>query len=891
MIAQSKQVPHPLERRDIDALKAGVELVEVMKTSGLPLEKRGQNWFARCPFHGDKEASLSVNPEAQLWNCFGCQAGGDVLSFLQKYDDLDFPQAVDRLKTLAGTEVCRSEPREQTEELPGRLGRSELLERVTELYVESFRESEPPQRYLTERGLGEREVWEAFRVGFADGSLLDTLPEDGEVREALTQLGVLTARGRELFSGCVVFPLTHPDRGVVGLYGRKISDRAKVRHLYLPGPKQGVLNWQALKTSEEIYLAESVLDALSLWVAGVREVSCLYGTQSLPRDLDELLGRFGTRGVTFVLDGDRPGQAATERLGAELAGRGIRCYTVELEPDKDPNQLLQECGPEALQALDRRALEFLVTADSEPASERRGSEVEDTGEGFRVKLGRLTYEVLPQPPLGNRLRVRLTATAGKERFLDTLDLYSHRARATAINQISRRLGEPREKVEGHFLRLLDAGEAWVQQRLDAEESAPDGDSRRVPEMTADQREEALRFLRSERLVDQLLEDFESLGYVGENRGKLLGYLIGLSRKLEKPLSGIILSQSGAGKSGLTEAVERLTPPEDVVLYSRISAQALGYLPKDFLKRKLLILEERVGGEAADYSIRVLQSRQKLSQAVVMKDPTTGKMRTRHFEVEGPIAYLETTTNPRLNYENATRCFEVHLDESEEQTRRVHQRQREARTFDGLRDRPSDRLVAERHHRVQRLLEPVKVVIPYVHHLNFPSRWLRTRRDHERFLCLVEASAFLHQFQRKRGVLQGSSSQDEVPYVEATLEDYELAYDLARDVLRATLHELSRNGRELWGAIQEMISLQAGDDPCQIPFSRRELRGSTQWPDRRLRETLEELVDMEYVGILGGSQGRAYRYRLLADTQDGPSPLSQLTTPEELRELWREPVAP
>lgn len=98
-----------------------------------------------------------------------------------------------------------------------------------------------------------------------------------------------------------------------------------------------------------------------------------------------------------------------------------------------------------------------------------------------------------------------------------------------------------------------------------------------------------------------------------------------------------------------------------------------------LKHKLLILEERAGAEAADYSIRTLQSRQRLSMAAPVKDPTTGKIQTQTFEVEGPIAYLETTTSAHLNPENATRCFELTLDESEEQTRRIHERQRRTRT--------------------------------------------------------------------------------------------------------------------------------------------------------------------------------------------------------------------
>jgi hypothetical protein len=677
-------------------------------------------------------------------------------------------------------------------------------------------------------------------------------------------------------AGCLVVPLTHPEEGVVGLYGRRISTKGEVRHLYLPGPHRGILNWQALKLSSEIIVAESVLDALSWWVAGFRNVTCIYGVQGLTAELQDLLGRYAVRQITFTLDGDEAGRGATERLSARLEGRGVRCRTVEIPEDKDPNELLVEGGAHALEALLGTARPVGVLDDS--AGAEGSAAIEVTDDGFAVQFGDVAYRVAPRPPFGGRLRVMLRVVRRTNRFLDTIDLYSHRARSTAVTQICQRLELGREDVERHFLLLLEKAETWVevQRAADGDDEGADKKAKRV-EMTAAEREEALAFLRDPRLVELLLEDIEALGYVGEEKGKLLAYLIGLSRRLERPLSGIVLSQSGAGKSSMAEIVEVLTPAEDVVLYSRISAQALCYLPKDFLKRKLLILEERAGAEQADYSIRVLQSKSRLSSAVVIKDPTTGKMRTRHFAVEGPIAYIETTTNPKINNENATRCFEITLDESEAQTRRIHERQRQARTVEGLRNRQKIDGIRQRHHNAQRLLEPVRILIPYVGLLTFPSRWLRTRRDNERFLSLVEAAAFLHQHQREGGVMA-----DGTRYIEAVLSDYALAYDLAREVLRSTLHELTREARELVAMIQAMLG---GKTPSsQGPqFTRKDLRAHTDWQDHRLRAALDELVEMEYLGTVSGSQGRTYQYRLLCSGSEPPH-LGELTTPEQLARL-------
>jgi hypothetical protein len=170
----------------------------------------------------------------------------------------------------------------------------------------------------------------------------------------------------------------------------------------------------------------------------------------------------------------------------------------------------------------------------------------------------------------------------------------------------------------------------------------------------------------------------------------------------------------------------------------------------------------------------------------------------------------------------------------------------------------------------------------VQHLSFPTRWLRTRRDHERFLCLVEAAAFLHQKQRHHGVVEDENGRFE--YIEATVADYRLAYELAREVLGSTLHELSRSAQELWEEAQRMVAARRATQQS-VEFTRRDLRAHTNWPDRRLREALGELVEMEYVGANAGSQGKTYTYRLLAEVQGGPSPLRELTTPEELAQRW------
>jgi len=389
-------------------------------------------------------------------------------------------------------------------------------------------------------------------------------------------------------------------------------------------------------------------------------------------------------------------------------------------------------------------------------------------------------------------------------------------------------------------------------------------------MTDAERSKALAFLKRPDLLDQVARDVDTLGYVGEQTNKRLLYLIAISRKLPDPLSAIVLSQSGAGKSGITEVIERMTPPEDVVLLTRLTPQSLYYVGPGFLDQKLVIIEERYGSMEADYSIRVLQSRKKLIAAAPVKDPQTGNMRTKVFSVEARAAFVEATTASAVNHENATRCFELQMDESAEQTQRIHVRQRLMKTPAGLRLKAQGEALAKLHWNAQRLLEPLPVVIPYADRLTFPTAWMRTRRDHVRFLNLIEVSAFLHQYQRQR--------QDGA--IVAHVADYEVAYGLAGEVLAETLTDVRKPLREAYERVRE-LSLK-GDGTV----GRREVREALGLPNSTVRRWLDDLVELEYLAVVESSRGgpgRATRYRVLEQKPRAIQPLG-LLTPDELRAL-------
>ena len=742
-----------------------------------------------------------------------------------------------------------------------------LLERVVEHYHRSFCAARAAQAYLTRRGLTNPDLLKAFRIGYADGSLLTRIPRTGDVRDELRALGVITEAGRELLGGCVVVPIPDPQTGTwTTLYGRGVRT---ARHCYLPGPLRGVLNFQAARSSDTVIVTESVLDALSFHQAGIATAIPIYGTQGCTADHLDLLAREQVRSVILALDNDDAGRAATAALRERLTAAGLAVRVAEYPAGvKDANELLVSANGNAPAIFRQLVDEAVPTSAAVTVSvPPPASPISRDGDALVLRRDDVTYRARVYPPLLGRLRATVKVTRGAAFHVDTLDLYASRSRAEFTKRVAKTLSVEADGVERDLLALLVEAEHTT----DTEKPVIDVASA-PPAMSEAERADALAFLKRRDLLDQVARDIDALGFVGEATNTRLLYLVAISRKLPDPLSAIVLSQSGAGKSGLTEVLERLTPPEDVVLLTRLTPQSLYYIEPGFLDRKLVIVEERYGSLEADYSIRVLQSRKKLIAAAPIKDPQTGTLKTKVFTVEARAAFLEATTANAVNHENATRCFELMMDESPEQTRRIHARMALLRTERGLALRQAADAIARRHWHAQRLLEPLPVVIPFADALTFPSAWLRTRRDYARFLNLIEVSAFLHQHQRARR--NGA--------IVAEVADYAVAYDLAATVLSETLADLRT---PLRAAVEQICALcDQGDGSV----SRRAIREALAVPDSTVRGWLQQLVDLEYLTLVDAGQkgaGKVARYRLVEHTP-GEVRRVGLLTPEALRAQLR-----
>lgn len=329
----------------IAEVKARHELVGFIEAQGIPLKRAGKGYLGLCAFHGDTQPSFSVDPAKQYWCCLGaCSApgkvvGGDVIEFARRLWNVSFPEALRRLGGATTVTLEPTAPRGSSRASlrlvregmksarPPHASSPSLLAQVVAIYHQGLLGSAEAKEYAASRGLTSPDLLSALPMGYADGSLFERAPEGSETYETLKALGVITASGRELLSGCLVVPLRDLAGEVVSLYGRAIS---RDQHLYLPGPRRGLVNAQCAATCDELILTESIIDALSFLQAGIPNAVPLYGTNGWTPDHDALVEKHRIRRVILALDSDEAGRRAARVLAEKLCARGIEVLDVVL---------------------------------------------------------------------------------------------------------------------------------------------------------------------------------------------------------------------------------------------------------------------------------------------------------------------------------------------------------------------------------------------------------------------------------------------------------------------------------------------------------------------------------------------------------------------------------
>jgi DNA primase len=444
----------------------------------------------------------------------------------------------------------------------------------------------------------------------------------------------------------------------------------------------------------------------------------------------QALGRF-VRSAAWMGGGAGP----RRRRGAPLPEPAGAPLPAPAPPSAPPPVLALDGAGEPEPAPSSAAMERVPVdaAVVSPAPAPVGEPVaEVTGREVAWCFGERRWRVrgLDRAASFDALRVNVMCSApggagGTGFHVDTLDLYSARARTLFVAAASAELGLGEDVVKRDLGRVLLACERLADEAVTAAQAPRD-----EPEpMTDAERAAALGLLRDPALVERVTADFAKAGMVGEAVNCLVGYLAALSRKLPRPLGVVIQSTSAAGKSAVMDAVLSFVPAEDRVRFSAMTGQSLFYMGEADLAHKVLAVAEEEGAERAAYALKLLQSDGELSIASTGKDTASGRLVTHTYTVTGPAAIFLTTTSIEVDEELLNRCVLLGVDEDRAQTQAIHERQRAAQTLGGLLAGAEADGVRRLHQNAQRLIEPLAVVNPHAQRLTFADTAVRTRRDH------------------------------------------------------------------------------------------------------------------------------------------------------------------
>jgi len=346
---------------EIERLKREISVQRLAEGRGVKLKRHGADLIGLCPFHDDHEPSLVITPGKNLWNCLGaCRRGGTVIDWIMLSEGVSFRHAVELLREdlpLASSNTRPGVQRSTVPKLPAPVERTAddgmLLLQVVSFYQESLKQSPEALKYLENRGLKSAEMIETFRLGFANRTIGYRLPASNRsagaaLRGRLQKLGIYRESGHEHFNGSVVIPIFDLSGQVVQMYGRKITPNLRPGtpdHLYLPGPHRGVWNEAALTVSKDIILCEALIDALTFWCAGFRNVTAIYGVNGFTEEHRAAFQKHGTQRIYIAYDRDEAGEGAAQEHAAQLMEMGIECFRVQFPKNMDANEYALKVQP------------------------------------------------------------------------------------------------------------------------------------------------------------------------------------------------------------------------------------------------------------------------------------------------------------------------------------------------------------------------------------------------------------------------------------------------------------------------------------------------------------------------------------------------------------------
>ncbi len=353
----------PYSRDLIDDLLKSSDIVSVI-SSYIQVIQKGRSYLAICPFHDDKNPSLNISKEKQIYKCFSCGAGGNALTFVQKYEKISFDEAVRKLASIIGYDDPRLISERHEKKVDADL--VPLYKCINDLqlfylYGLSTKEGQEAKEYLFKRNIDETTA-NAFGIGYSllDGEkTIQYLQAKGHSLKSIEDIGIALAKANgtaDSNAGRLIFPLKDKDGQVVGFSARRIRDDGSSKYVNSPETRifhksEVLYNYDIAKEIARhdgyVYVLEGFMDVIALSKAGIRSAVALMGTNLSDEHIKML--RFLRAEVRLCLDGDAAGQTGMMKIIQKLSKADIP-FRIVLNPNdlRDPDDILQESGKDVL---------------------------------------------------------------------------------------------------------------------------------------------------------------------------------------------------------------------------------------------------------------------------------------------------------------------------------------------------------------------------------------------------------------------------------------------------------------------------------------------------------------------------------------------------------------
>jgi hypothetical protein len=443
-----------------------------------------------------------------------------------------------------------------------------------------------------------------------------------------------------------------------------------------------------------------------------------------------------------------------------------------------------------------------------------------------------------------------------------LDLYS----ITQVEKLARLIADRLEVgVTAVSKDLSDITNELESYRLQQIENKQQEQGKQIKPLTEQEKEAAIRFLQQKNLLQTTNELIGKSGMVGEELNRLIMWLIYTSRKTAKPLHIISMGSSGTGKSHLQEKVGELIPDEDKIEITALTENAFYYFDKAELGHKLILIEDLDGILSALYPLRELQSKQRISKTVTIKDKN-GNTKTIHLKVYGPVCIAGCTTKESLYEDNANRCFLIYLDESQEQDERIMDYQRKISA--GKINTTDETQARQLLQNVQKILQPITVINPYAELLQIPKEVFKQRRSNAHYLAFIEVITFYNQYQRRwtdgdsgeiiyepGGTVPASGGK---AFIETTIEDIEEANQLMKEILLRKSDELNGACRNYFEELKQWLEKNK-----QSSFTNTSIRNQLRIPISSVKRYHTALLSAGLIRRIENRNTNAYHFEIIS----------------------------